>query len=182
MTILRLHPTDPEVRRLTCKAILASNRPGLKRLVVRCSRCRGRLAKAAYTDAGPFFVSRWREPVVLSNGWTQRQQEEFENEVATLVEGSFPTDQHHSVYAILALPPRMTADYPDLMVRCERDGDAVLDRRDVLDRIRRGDNEWDVEVSFPRREYETLDTSWLLDAAGPITEHHRVLHFDPEAM
>jgi hypothetical protein len=169
---LRLHPSDPAVRALVLRAITASNNPKIRPLVVRCKTCRAELAKAGMTSAGPLFRSRWRVPETTPGGMTRRAQERRLDELArdmqtrgddtwmSVVEPA-DHDYHEGVWALLALPPTMPADYPDLLVRCERDGDAVLARLEVLARLRRRERAWEVPVSMPRLDHTAPDSSWL---------------------
>ncbi len=192
MTKLRLQPSDPEVIDLTCRVVEASE-IATAQLVGLCAKCqpksRVELAKVGYTGGHALFKSSWRVPLdagISINGErvNQRQYEIFEKRLgfATSVTGHIDRNADHTVFALLALPLELRADYPDLLVRCERHGDAVLDRLEALDRLRvaasGGDPLWKIDVNFPRLEYEPPDPTWLLSArsARRITQR-RTAHY-----
>lgn len=186
---LRLQASDPLVLALTRKAMvtIASSTVTEASLRLRCSTCRNVLARAGYTPHGALFMSSWRVPgkarIVIQideepAALTLRQQYRIEATLATeIADSGLPEDDHHSVFALLALPPEMAADYPDLLVRCERDGDLVLDRVDVLAWLRIG-GDVTVDVGAGRFEYDPPDWSWLDGAANVTTQRvERVVRY-----
>lgn len=162
----RLDPDDDAVWERTLAAVVAAR--DLRPLLVRCRTGGCVLARCAATAHGPLFTSSW--PVELAahahvtvdgvrlsdraaRRWLEQQRQ------AGGVEQSGPPIEDreiHGVLALLALPPDLTQDYPDLLVRC-RHGDAVLDRTEVLGWLRAGAAP-KVTPSLPRREYRSQRT------------------------
>jgi hypothetical protein len=176
--MIRLEATDPAVSERTLDALVASQaaEPALR---IRCAKpqCRALLAYAGTTSLGPLFASWWdvdlplgRDYVVNGERLSRRAALRHEAETRPLVTQSgrpiTDTDRHGAI-ALLALPPEMVQDYPDLMVRCITHGDTVLDRTLVLDLLHAGQR--DLEVA--------LDGTWLdydHDALGGQPDHEAV--------
>jgi hypothetical protein len=162
---LRLDARDDEVWQLTLRAAESSR--GIRAtLVVRCRLCGSTLAQASPTPLGPLFTSSWtvdRDPGfrVYVNGRTLSRGQALRHDDAWMpvVESSGPPITHeerHGVLALLALPTQLPADYPDLLVRCLQHGDAVLDRRGVLECLRRKERQLKVDPARPLHQYEPL--------------------------
>ncbi len=148
MSTLRLEASDRLVRDRTLRALgdSATREPDL---VVRCRACGATVARAGHTQHGPLFTSTWMvrdsdDHDVLAGG-------ELVSEY-----GRWARERPESVIALIALPPDLKPDYPDLLVRCSTHGDAVLNRFEVLDHLRRG-VPLVVSVALPRREYTPPD-------------------------
>lgn len=144
----RLDHDDAATRARAHAAVAQPPLPGTNPLQVRCRHCGGRLAQAWLTESGPVFCSSWpsddRFPVLVTDG-TRR----LSRPASRWREGQREPWEVHGCIALLAEPDR-----PDLMVRCPKHGDAVLDRDEVLRRLRRGDAAWKVPVAG-REEYDT---------------------------
>lgn len=128
MTALRLQVSDPAVWAHTLRAIedSATRKPLLK---VKCARCGAELAQVGITAHGPLFTSSWKVPIPAGS-------EAKALGPPTKLSGPAPLrSEIHGALAVLALPPDLPAEYPDLLVRCARHGDAVLDRREALRRL-----------------------------------------------
>lgn len=133
-----LAPAIPEVQRLTAAA-LAASRSVTPSLTIRCKACGTKLAQAGYTARGPLFTSSWIEPpelgieVFIGQGRLEPFPahrwilDHCDNDVAD----DLGYDRNGTI-ALLTLPPGMDDDYPDLVVRCNAHGTAVLDRHLVI--------------------------------------------------
>jgi hypothetical protein len=146
--MLRLVADDEDVRAATVGALLAA-RDLTPALQIRCKECRSRiLGRAGYVPRyGPLFTAFWRaEPLytagkmVIASGRTLRPRERAawlgkHTEVTSKTEHA-DEPVSDGVIALLAVPVGLTADYPDLMVRCKRHGDALLDRLEILEALR----------------------------------------------
>jgi hypothetical protein len=140
---LRLEADDHDVLARTGLALQDANAIPDPPLRLLCRKCGAQLAQAGDTAHGPLFTSTWEyEPelghVVTVNGRTLNRRETIAwreaNETLAYREGSAMTSPlAHGVRALLT--PGLS-DYPDLLVRCTKDGDAVLNRDDVLAWIR----------------------------------------------
>lgn len=152
---VKLDPATPEVQRLTRRALEAS-RAVPPSLIIRCADCGAKLAQAGYTPAGPLFTSSWVEAPELgitvytaegeldpfaAERWLRRHHGP---------EGAHrpPVDRDGTI-ALLTLPPGTADDFPDLVVRCNAHGDAVLDRVEVLAWLREKKRERKVNLTVP---------------------------------
>jgi hypothetical protein len=139
---LRLEADDPAVLERTGRALedsVSIRRPPLR---LTCHQCGHELARVGDTAHGPLFVSSWEVPapeahVYVVNGERLRPRaaHQFMEQHTELIEQAGPpmgTPFIHGVTALLALPAGMTPDYPDLLVRCNKHGDKVLDRIEVI--------------------------------------------------
>jgi hypothetical protein len=164
--VIRLEADDPDVRALTVKALAdtASRTPGL---TIRCANCGAELAQAGKTKFGPLFTSTW----TVDDGTIAGARPV--DRVAEIVEQSGPPPiEGHGVIALLALPPKLPPDHPDLLVRCRDDGDALLDRQTVLEwMIRQKRRTTIVDVAFPRSTYRRPDPDFALQLATNNTSH-----------
>lgn len=148
---LRLEPDDPAVRERVAAAVQVTNAENLQpTLHMRCARCRRKLASVGDVPGyGPLFTSSWS---VVSDGWTSvtvngielgdRDRTRWINQHYETVEESgrpMRTPLRHMVISLLVLPVGFTQDYPSLLMRCERHGDYVADRLDVVKRLRAGE-------------------------------------------
>ena len=144
--LLRLEADDPAVLDRTGAALEISvgiTRPPVKFVCGRCGHLLARLGDIP--GYGPLFVSWWdvepEPPHIVVNGRRLRGREAVRHRDATMPvvyrEGEpLSTPLRHGVTALLALPAGMRQDYPDLLVRCVAHGDAVLDRVEVIARLR----------------------------------------------
>lgn len=143
--VLRLDARDDRVWSLTLKANTDSRSRAHTTTYV-CRRCGRALATAGLTAYGPLFTSRWEieselDFEVNSNGTMLGRAAALK--ARDLVDP--PQSQsgspirsvgHHGVIALLTLPANYPPDFPDLLVRCTKEGrDAVLSREDVLNDI-----------------------------------------------
>jgi len=174
---LRLEALDPAVWALTLEAVAASKHDD-RCLRVVCRECGRALAWAGVTKKGPLFTSSWvteiehDEDMVLDARRLRPGERRLALEAAGAeieAEGPSMDQGRDGVVALLALPVGMAPDYPDLLVRCDEHGDAVLDRAETLDRVRGARSAWKVTPSLPKREYEPLRNDW----PGGSTEHAR---------
>jgi hypothetical protein len=144
--LLRLQADDPAVLERTGRALADSQPIGRPPLSFICDQCGRTLARVGDTAHGPLFTSTWEVPapmgqVIVVNGERLRPRaaRRFVEQHTDLVEESgksMATPLAHSVVALLALPAGMTQDFPDLVVRCNAHGDAILDRIGVIARLR----------------------------------------------
>lgn len=160
--MLRLQADDPAVLARTLRALEAS--AGARPVALRCSECGTVLARVGTTTHGPLFTSSWpvEVPSPWMGGWvraadgaplSRRHVLAMERAATTDRSGAEWTGvERHGVIALLALPPALAQDYPDLLVRCPRHGAAVLERHDVLDWMHAGRTR-NLRVSFPLPEY-----------------------------
>jgi hypothetical protein len=151
--LLRLEADDPEVLRLTALALQDSNSPDLDPpLRIVCNGYGGKpcgvtLARAGDTNHGPLFTSSWKvtpDPghVIVHNGrqlkpWEARDWIEEHEELVYREGRPLRDDIRHGVRALLKPGLR---DYPNLLVVCEKHGDAVLDREKVVSWLREAVN------------------------------------------
>jgi hypothetical protein len=166
MTLLQIWPTNERVLALTLDALADSN-GGKPTTTFRCHSggCRVGLAGLPpsarpwplFTAAGwdvedplPFELTIHDRPA------TRRESIAHDRETFELVSGP-PVSYtgRHGTIALLALPPEVPQEFPDLLVRCLH-GDAVLDRMEVISLLRRRVKVHKVRVSFPRRKYAPL--------------------------
>jgi len=157
---VRLQADDPEVLALTRTAVEGSlgQAPTIK---VRCASCGTVVGHAGHTTAGPLFIATWTVPIAgataTEDGRLLRRQERHPGAERT---GQLDTEDVHSTIALVALPPEMVEDYPDLMVRCMDHRDALVDRVEVVGALRAG-KDLHPTVAFPRIEYVIPDSTWL---------------------
>jgi len=176
---LRLEALDPAVWALTLEAVAASKHDD-RCLRVVCRECGRALAWAGVTKKGPLFTSSWvteiehDEDMVLDARRLRPGERRLALEAAgaeITTEGPSMDQGRDGVVSLLALPVGMTPDYPDLLVRCDSHGDAVLDRAETLARVRAARSPWKVTLSLPTREYEPLRNDWPEELGR--TEHAR---------
>lgn len=139
---LRLQADDPVVLERTGQALADSVPIARPPLSLTCDQCGHTLARVGDTTFGPLFTSTWEVPapmgqVVVVNGERLRPRaaRRFVEQHTEFVDQSgrpMATPLLHGVVALLALPAGMTPDFPDLLVRCNSHGDAILDRIGVI--------------------------------------------------
>jgi hypothetical protein len=144
--LLRLQADDPAVLEQTGRALADSQSIGRPSLSFTCDQCGRTVARVGDTPHGPLFTSTWEipapEPVVIvldGERLRPRAARRFVEQHTDLVGESgksITAPLAHGVVALLALPAGMTQDFPDLVVRCNAHGDAVLNRIGVLARLR----------------------------------------------
>ena len=145
MTVLRLEADDPAVLEFTGLALHDSvDIPDPPRLL--CKSCQRKLGAAGDTAHGPLFVSSWEYEPPLSHSVTvngrrlsRRAAIRWREEHDELVERRgepLHKPLEHGVTALLLLPAELAQDYPDLLVRCDKHGDTVLDRAQVIGWLR----------------------------------------------
>lgn len=184
---LRPQADDPQVLALTRDALQASNEPGCPPpgLTITCSRCGRVLARAGHTSAGLLFTSTWTtalEATMRVNGRPVLRRQLHAIEVENgyeILEDDEDEDGVESVIALLVLPKTVTQDYPDLLVRCGRHGDLVLDRMEVVARTRTP-SRWRVTPIFPRQAVASVSTAWL-EGSGESRHTRRVVRFGPRS-
>lgn len=143
---LRLQADDPAVLERTGRALADSQPIGRPPLSLICDQCGHTLARIGDTAHGPLFTSSWEVPapmgqVIVVNGERLRPRaaRRFVEQHTELIDQTgrpMTTPLVHGVVALLAVPAGMTPDFPDLLVRCNAHGDAILDRLDVIARLR----------------------------------------------
>jgi hypothetical protein len=72
----------------------------------------------------------------------------------------------HGTLALLQLPADFVQEYPDIMVRCNKHGDAILDRLQLIAWLRGKPAVRKITVGMPRLKYE------LPRQDGGTTTHH----------
>ena len=157
--VLRLNAVNAEVWRRTGEALLdsAGREPSPK---VQCGRCGRNLGAVRSGKYGPLFTSSWPVELPLAfatyvNGQrlSRREALNYQDAVYPVRERRgrpIPSEKIEGTIALLALPAEMHQEYPDLMVRCEGHGDAVLAREDLLKDLRQRRA---VRKVHPRRPY-----------------------------
>jgi hypothetical protein len=159
--VIRLEADDPQVRALTVKAFAdsAGRKPSL---AIRCAKCGALLAHAGWTKFGPLFTSSWTVESKKLTGETRQV-----DRMSTLIEqsGAPIGEEQHGVIALLAPPPALSQDHPDLLVRCSNHGDAVLDRQHVLTWLRDKSIK-KVSVKFPLVIYRDPDPLFAQEVAA----------------
>jgi hypothetical protein len=161
MTELRLEADDPRVIELTLRALAAARQKPTPALTFKCKRCGKKLAFAGQTEHGPLFVSTWMVPImsgVVLNGkhLTAREVRKESADNIVFERGRQDFEEPHGTLALFELPGGMAQDYPDLLVRCSKHGDAVLERETVLAFLCEAPNRAptrQVEVTLPKLEY-----------------------------
>lgn len=143
---LRLQADDSAVLERTGQALADSEHIARPPLSLTCDQCGHTLARVGDTAHGPLFTSTWEVPapmaqviVVNDERLRPRAARRFVEQHSDLVDQTgkpMATPLVHGVVALLALPAGMTPDFPDLVVRCNPHGDAILDRIGVIARLR----------------------------------------------
>ena len=161
--MIQLQATDPVVWQFT-KDAAVNNSSIAPSLTVHCKACQGLLAEVGITAAGPMFRSGWvvekplgREYVVNGKRLSRRAALRHEAETALVVRESGPPivdEERHGTMALLVLPAGMVEDYPPLLVRCVRHGDAIVDRSAVIEATRANTPKMFIEVAMPRLDYD----------------------------
>lgn len=148
--LLHIEAEDEAVWARTLDA-LADSRGVAPSVRVWCDRCPGRdLAEAGMTKYGPLFTSSWSTPPLPAAAAVRK----VARRLRWSTDGVAGTE---GVIALLRLPPDLPQDYPDLMVRCPKHGDAVLRRLDVVAKVRGGRKEvMKVTTTTPRRRYRPV--------------------------
>lgn len=151
MTPLRLEADDPGVLARTGLALLDAAEIPDPPLRLICRRCGALLARAGDTPHGPLFMSWWKARpgigYVIVHGGQElkpREAKRWRDEHEKLLDSGGQPMQvpvRHGVCALLAPPADMAQDFPDLLVRCEKHGDATLDRHEVLRWLRQAARE-----------------------------------------
>lgn len=182
--LLRLEADDPEVLARTRRAIEESAH--VKPFQILCAGCGSTVALVGSTASGPLFSSSWPverpvDYVVRVDGvelppraartWMQQQH-------PLVARSGAPVDRPevHGAVALLALPPDLPQDYPDLLVRCIDHGDEVLDRHAVLEWLRHRSAP-KVTVHRPHRQYRRPT-----DALGRTSEQSEVRRLASEGL
>ncbi len=144
---LRIQADDPDVLARTGEALrlAAGIKPPLQ---LRCAQCRDLLARVGDVPIyGALFVSSWKveignEQRVLADDRDLKGRERrrwLAENYETIEESGEPIDAplRHGVTALLALPPELAQDYPDLLMRCDNGhGDYVADRVETIALLR----------------------------------------------
>lgn len=208
--VLRLSASDPEVWRRTLDANVMTNDPATsKPIPVRCKKCQDRLGSVGLTPLGVLFTSSWavrRDFFTESTGFGAGVGRLSPKDARHILDEFVPVEQtsgrkpqkRDGTIALLTLPPELPQDYPDLMVRCEDDGDAVMDRLHLVEDVdRRKPVIW-ADVAWPRRKYAVaepeigehsarvsrryVEERRLRDTARPLTdaEKRRLLGSGPD--
>lgn len=153
---LRICVRDDVVWRATIAAVVAS-RDLAPAVTYRCRQCGAYLAGAAATSRGPLFVATWQVQVFSGHVLNGRRltEREYRKRFPPENERGRPMlEVPESTLALLQVPNHMRSEYPDLLVRCSRHGDAVLERSDVLGHLeRRSRTAVPVDVKPPFRAY-----------------------------
>jgi hypothetical protein len=163
--VLRPQADDLGVLELTAQAMAE---PGSPPLTFVCSQCGHRLARAGITPSGRLlFTSSWEVPapqgeVVTVNGEQLGQyaaRKFIKQNTEPVSESGKPVDSplKHYVAALLILPRDVSQDFPDLIVRCGRHYDAVLNRIAVVKRLRAVRPNRDEKQRITLRRFDTED-------------------------
>lgn len=170
--ILRLHPEDERAQALLLDALDEAH--DQKPVSIRCHKhCH--LASVGTTRHGPLLTSSWSvdtpSPVAVMDAdrrMRPRQAKKWLDAHAPVARQSGGDEPEvHGVLALLALPPELPQDYPDLMVRCSH-GDAVLDRFEVVRWSREG---WAPKVTVTPERRAYLAPTWV---GGEMSESRQV--------
>ena len=122
-------------------------------------QCGHILAKVFRTPYGLLFVSMWQDyrapfgPIEVNGRPYKAPPPDAPPSVASLmaVLSPPPSSERYAVLDLLSYePPPGTPDHPPLMIRCEEHGDAVLDRAELLRRVRGTNRKWAVPLSAVR--------------------------------
>ncbi|MCA9851489.1 MAG: hypothetical protein KC461_12705 [Dehalococcoidia bacterium] len=158
---VRIDAADDNVWRLTLAALEASTATA-PTLTIRCAKCGAQLGLAGVVPGhGPLFTAAWQVP--LASPWrvngrrlSEREARRYERSraIEATESGEQVTDETHSTIALLRLPASCPQEYPTLLVRCARHGDAILDRAAVLDALDHHTGVLTAAVSYPLTEYE----------------------------
>lgn len=159
----RIDADDPEVRSLTSRAWTDTTNRYAPEVTIICRSCGTVLGAMDTTKFGPLFLSWWdvephSEAELNGRPLKKREYERVLEQAGWRVEsvsGNPDRLERHGAAALLTLPPTMAEDCPDLMVRCEKHGDAILDRNEALSRLRTRPprKKWKVTPSFPLQAY-----------------------------
>ena len=150
---------------LTCELFAEHVRVELD---VRC-RAGGDSSGAGETPHGPLFIAVWRVPalgtIAFNGEHLAKRQERGAWKSMRAARGrrqlgpDAADEGVETSIGLLALLVSLPSEYPDFMVRCPDHGDAVVDRLEVLTRLRSGDRSMKVDTSFPRCAY-TKPREW----------------------
>lgn len=151
---------DDAVWMTTVRAVEASSRVPAT-LTIRCSQCQSELGQAGVVPHyGPLFMSWWSAPkssrtVVNGAEYNERQLHAYEaaHPHTEVVKDRGQVDGRDGVIALLRLHATLPEQYPALLVRCRRHGDAVLDRSEVLDALGAKSSELQADVTLPTTSY-----------------------------
>lgn len=168
MSVLRINVENDAVWHETLRALHSASPTAAPAVTYRCRGCGALLARAGETAHGPLFWASWRMPVdsgivVNHQRATMSQYQRRAGGVVEWESGRLEVEETHDTIALLRLAPGMPSEYPDLLVRCNKDGDAVLERSAVLGHIERPPRSGRVKVDVkpPHREYtDPRDDLW----------------------
>lgn len=178
-----IDPATDQGRRLTAAALLAA-RDAKHAASFRCSvpRCGRVLARVGLTSAGPLFTSSWEveTPIgfaVKVNGrkLSRREALAFRDRTRPVLERSGPKITETTVDGVvahLALPAGID-DYPPLLVRCPRHGDAVIPLDLARAALRRKPGLVTVSKPFTAYAFHDPEGSWLPDAPSTRSTERR---------
>ncbi len=128
---LRLITSDPAVWEFTLEVIQHEPR---RCIDIRCKVGGCRLGRVCDTNAGLVLTSKWANelepPIITSPSLTRQQNLNFLERRFGWTPGD-PALAEHGVIALLRPPDHLPDAVPDLLVRCNSHGDAVLDRDEI---------------------------------------------------
>lgn len=175
-----LHVADDALWKLTLQALADTQHRTTPRVHIRCG-CGRSLGALDVVTQGPLFISAWDTPP--PDTWKDTGVKVFtstDGEVdpkqffADLPHRDYGSETTHGRECVIALIANDLADYPDLLVRCARHGDRILDRHDALDHLRQHPpgttGTWVVDPQFPRfTDLQVREDGWTDIAGQPRT-------------
>lgn len=161
MTKIDLNVADDRVWAYICDL---AREPFLTRREIRCDQCQGSLGRAATTKLGPIFVSSWTTDTPVSIGYIVGNRLLPHNEAARrhkTERKKYLTSQsgdaqstRDGLFAALAIPANLPQTYAPLYVSCDRHGDTIIERQELLAASRLKEKKpHKVTVSKPFLEY-----------------------------
>jgi hypothetical protein len=187
VTLLRLEADDPEVLELTGIALhdaLDIPDPPLR---VACQRCGAQLGRGGDTAHGPLFTTSWLvnppgSTVITVNGrvLSYKTASRWVDEHEKLLDSSGKPLRAPIRHGVRALLTPGLVDYPDLLVRCLKHGDQVLDRDEVLGWIRQAAcKPINKKVVLTQRDLEYRPPKHAMGPSRPTVQSEtRLLPFD----
>lgn len=151
---------------------LAKADPSAAQVKIVCGTCGSRLAKARPTTRGPIFVSSWEM------GHVQRRDTARVLAALPAIEKSGQDIANvrgrNGYLAALALPPELPQVYPPLLVRCPEHGDAILNRSELVQSVRRNQKRLKATVMPPFHEVTTQRTDGLPKERSVSRQSHQL--------
>jgi hypothetical protein len=187
VTLLRMEADDPEVLELTGIALHDAPEIPDPALRVACQRCGAQLGRGGDTAHGPLFITSWlanppSSTVISVNGrvLSYKNATRWVDEHEKLLDRSGKPLRAPIRHGVRALLTPGLVDYPDLLVRCLKHGDEVLDRDEVLGWIREAARRPTIKkVVLTQRDLEYRPPKHAMGPSRPtVQSERRLLPFD----